>query len=569
MPGLRRPARELAPAGPLGLLDRAFSLAREAGMEALVPSWIGGGLFASSLLGAYYVERVEGITTLRPLLALGVVLAWCLRVYLLGRAARRVTRGLWDAEPPADAGRAVDVTRSALVVGMGLWCWAWLLVAGGLAGALGVVLVLPFFALRGAVAPSWIARSACTSQGGWRVLLGALHDQSGQRVSGVLTESMFLLGALGLTFNLFMTTGAVVLLLRSFAGLEIAAVESFLSPSNTFVLLAVAASGLVLLEPVRAAHSAAAYVGARVRADGLDLRASLEEAIAHAHGAPGEKRPETLAVRAAAVAAAAIVLSSAIALAQDVPPPPDFNLPPQEELQLEVPPVPEVFAQPSAPGPLPILEIEPRDASIQDDVGRILARSEFREFEDDRGEGLRDLIERVLTWLFQNRDAPSIDAPTFPRIGLPGPWVFIALGAALLLAVAAYLLIARRRAEGEAAERHVLAASSADLRDRAPTSFLEEAAALAHSGELRGALRSLYLATLVSLDRRRWIAFDPHLTNWQYSRQIPRGMIRDRFGSFTRLFDHKWYGEEPTTLSDYEHCRELALEIVDQEGPAA
>lgn len=568
MPGLRRPARELAPVGPLGLLDRAFSLAREAGVEVLVPSWVGGGVFVSSLLFAYYVERVEGITTLRPLLALGVVLAWCVRVFLLGRAARRVTRGLWDAEPPAVAGRAVDVMRSALVLGMGLWCWSWFLVAGGLAGPLGVVLVLPLFALRGAVAPSWIARSACTSQGGWRVFFGATRDQSGQRVSGVLTESMFLIGALGLTFNLFMTSGAVVLLLRSFAGLEIAAVESFLSPGNTFVLLAVAACGLVLLEPVRAAHSAAAYVGARVRAEGLDLRASLEEAIAHARGAPGEKRPDSLAVRAAAVVAAAIVLSSIVAFAQDVPPPPDFTVP-EEAVPFEVPTAPEVVEQPNAPGPLPVLEIEPRDASVQDDVGRILARSEFREFEDDRGEGLRDLFERLMTWLFQNRDAPApIDAPTFPRIGLPGPWVFIALGLLLLLAVAAYLVIARRRADGDEAERYVLAASSADLRDRAPSSFLEEAAALAEAGELRGALRSLYLATLVSLDRRRWIAFDPHLTNWQYSRQIPRGAVRDLFGGFTRLFDHKWYGEEPTTRSDYERCRELAMQIVDRGRPA-
>ena len=97
----------------------------------------------------------------------------------------------------------------------------------------------------------------------------------------------------------------------------------------------------------------------------------------------------------------------------------------------------------------------------------------------------------------------------------------------------------------------------------------DDAAALAEAGELRRALRSLYLATLVSLDRRRWIAFDPHLTNWQYSRQIPGGAIRDLFRTFTRLFDHKWYGEEPTTLSDYERCRELATQIVDHGRPAA
>ena len=66
----------------------------------------------------------------------------------------------------------------------------------------------------------------------------------------------------------------------------------------------------------------------------------------------------------------------------------------------------------------------------------------------------------------------------------------------------------------------------------------------------------------VSLDRRRLIAFDPHLTNWQYLRQMPRGDLRTAFHEFTRLFDHKWYGHEPTTEDDYARCRELATDIV-------
>jgi hypothetical protein len=517
----------------LARLDDAMIRARA--MDVALPAWTGGGLVAAVVLITYYVERVEGIHSLRLPLAFLFALAWWGRAMLLGRASRAVARKLWDAPPPEDAGRAVDVLRTSMVLGLGLWTWSWLLVLGSLGGPIGVAVVLPLFILRGAVAPSWIARSACEADAGFRGLWRAVKDNDTRRAYGVATELLVLLGTVGLTINLYATTAVVMLFLRSFGGLEVASLEAFLSLSNTFVLLAIVCAAVVLVEPLRAALSAFAYVDARVRAEGLDLRASIQEAIDHSNSRRGVAR----AAAVIAVILAGSLGASAIARAQ--------------------------YSTPGDPGPTPIVEPSAEDRAVEADVDEILARPEFREFEEQRGLGLRHLIERLFEWLLrQDAEAPQVDAPNLGAIVLPGAWFFILIAIGLLLAVAVYLIATMKR-DGKVKGAANAAVVPIDPRERPPSSFLDEAARLAEAGDLREALRALYLATLVSLDRRRMIAFDPHLTNWQYMRQLPRGTTRDSFGQFTRVFDHKWYGEESTTHADYERCRGLAREIVGAE----
>jgi len=550
--------RELGRVGPVGALDRAIAQVREGGFERGGSALLGGGALAAMLLGIYYVERIEGVHGVRPLLALGLVLAWWVRAWLVGRSSRAYVRATWDAPLPEDAGRPVDVLRTALVVGLGLWLWSWLLVAGSLLGPFGVLVFVPFFALRGAVAPSWIARAACERQGGFRAFFAAFGDSGSRRATGVAVEGLVLAGAVGLFTNLFMVTGVLVLLLRSFLGFEVATVETFLSAGNTFVVLCVAAVALVLLEPLRAALSASAWVDARVRAEGLDLRAAIDAARAHVSRG---RRERAAAAAAAAVALLASLLPSGVAWAQDdFPPPPEMS-------ELPAPARPDAPVAGAAEPPAPItVSLEDRDVAVREDVDAILAQDEFREFEDHRGEGVADLLERVFEWLFRDRDV-DVQPPRpsgLPDLPLPGPTFFIVVAVALLLVVLAYLFATRRRGDEAAAEAERAAVTREDIRERPPASFLDEAAALAAAGELRAALRALYLATLVSLDRRRLIAFDPHLTNWQYLRQMPRGELRTAFREFTRLFDHKWYGHEPTTADDYARCRTLATEIVER-----
>ncbi len=531
-------ARDLRPLGPLSTMESAIALARDTYAETAGMAWGGGAIFAAALIAIYYVERVEGIGTLRLPLALGLVLAFFARSYLVAGAARRAALRLWDAKPSEGAGRPLDVFRTSMVVGAGLWIWGWLLVLGSLAGPLGVVLVLPLFAFRGAAAPSWLARASCERDAGFRAFFRAAADNAGRRVSGVFIEAMVLAGTLAVATNLYALTAIVLILVRSFGGIELASFETFLSPSNTFVLLCVLAVAFVVMEPLRAALSAVHYVDARVRSEGLDLRAAIEDAITHAKGKRAER---------AHTAHAAIVLLALAACAPSAANAQDSSQPDES----------------------PTYAPSEDDRETEQRIDSILAQPEFREFEDHRGDGLRHLIERMFAWLLRPRDLPRIQPPRLGKIPLPGAPFFLGLGALLLVLVGAYLWITRAKDRKNADGDDGSEGAQEDPRARAPASFLDEAARLADVGDLREALRALYLATLVALDRRALIAFDPHLTNWQYLRQMPRGSAREAFAQLTRLFDYKWYGREETTRQDYERCLGLARDIVHEPERAA
>jgi hypothetical protein len=578
-------ARDLRPVGPIDQLDRALLLVRRSGRGPLVRSLGAGSLVALVPLVIYWLERVEGVRGLRPAFALALVAAFALRALALAGAARTYALALWPAMPlPEGAGRAVDIVRTALVVAAGLWVWSWLLVAASLGGGLAVAVVLPFFSLRGAVAPTWLARAACTRDAGLRAFARAASDAGDRRVAGVGIELCVLLAVLGLTLNFAVALALLLLVLRSYLGLDVAFVDQFLSADNTFALLATFVAALVAVEPLRAALSAVGFVDARVRQEGLDLRALVDEAIdASRRDRRGAAAPTATASAATADAAslparaptvpgtsrsAALVLFLAVAggaglgptgmparaAAQDAPRGTAVAAPEREPPDAD------------APASFDPAGEAARDDEVRDEVARILARREFQEFSDSRAQRLEQVLARFFEWLFRRR-APEPRALRPAGVSLPSipPVLFAVAGLALLVAVVAFLAVTNaRRRRGDGASASASAGVDAqDLRERPPEQFLDDAARLAHSGRYRDALRALYLATLVALDRRRIITFDPHLTNWQYLRQMARGEARAAFAEFTRAFDHKWYGVEPTTEEDYLRCRALATRIVE------
>ena len=547
--------RDLRPVGPIDMLDRALLLARRGTPMRTARAFLAGAVPAAVVAGIYYLERVEGVRGLRPLFGLALVVAWCVRALILSGVARENARALWEGMPlAANVGRPIDVVRTALVTALGLWVWSWLLVLASLVGAGGIALVLPLFALRAAIAPSWLARAGCTTDAGVRAFIAAASDNSDSRVSGVLIELCVLVGALGLTMNLYALLGFAALIGRSLFGLELALVDAFLSPDNAFVMLGVFLAALVLFEPLRAAIAATLFVDARVRQEGLDLRAAVEEAIA-ATSRPGTPvaapAHHGTATRAAVVLAALLFLGVGSAHAQEPlsSPPTEFDAtPPPSGADV----LTTTFSEDAADG-----EARARAEAV-------LARPEFREFSDARGKAIQDFLSRLIEWLLRPREQPQTPHVPVLSVPLPGGWFFMLLGGLLIVVVIAYLLFTRLK-KGPAAQASAVAAiTSTDLRERPPEEFLDDASVLAQKGRLREALRALYLATLVALDRRRLITFEPHRTNWQYLRQMPRSEARTLFADFTRIFDHKWYGAEPTTQEDYEACRALATRIVAQ-----
>lgn len=521
----------LSQAGPIDRIDRAFTLVRHAGLAFSARAFFAGAIPALVLLAYYYLDRVEGIAILRGPIAFALIIAFMIRSWILANVARTFVRTL-SAHAPIDddGGRFLDVARTAGWACLGLWCWSWgiLLSAGG--GVLGIAFFIPFMAFRGLIAPSWIARAGALHDGGFGAMREAIGDTAYQRVTSFTVESLLILAILGVSFNLYGIFAFVVTIGRSFLGLELALVDLFLSYRNTFVMLSVPLFAACLMEPLRAALSAQVYVEARVRADGLDLRAALEDAT----------RPKSHGAIAGVLALLlAISLATPAARAQDVPP----------EANVEA-----VQAQSN---------VSDEDVVARRRAHEILSRDIFRDVEARRHDGLTDLIERMLSWLFDH-ELPEVDGPSVPapQLPLPGPIFFVVVGVLFAVAVALFLYLSRTKNEDATALSVVKVEVIPDPRERSPDAWIGDASALAAQGRFREALRALYLATLVSLDRSAWIRFEPSLTNWQYLRQMRAGSVRNDFRAFTSTFDVKVYGGETVGAADYAACRELAERIV-------
>ena len=149
------------------------------GAAPLLRALSGGAPLALLVIALYYFERVEGVRSLRPLFAVLLVLGYAWRVLQLSAAARTYALAIRPSLPvPVQAPRAIDVCSTAGVAGVGLWVWLWPLSLLALLSPWAVAAGLPLLAVRGAIAPSWLARSRCARERGLAAFGQALDDTS-------------------------------------------------------------------------------------------------------------------------------------------------------------------------------------------------------------------------------------------------------------------------------------------------------------------------------------------------------------------------------------------------------
>lgn len=521
---------------PLELLDGAWLAVRRAGSAPLLRALAAGAPLALLVIALYYFERVEGIASLRVPFALLLVLGYGWRALQLSAAARTYALAIRPSLPLAEQeSRPVDVCCTAGVAGIGLWVWLWLLALFALASPWAVAGALPLLALRGAVAPSWLARSRCARERGLAAFGRAFDDTSGLRGAFLIVELLALFGSIGLFANLYALVSFSLMLADSLLGFDVAFMSTFLSPDNTFVLLLVAAATLLLFEPLRAAISAQAFVTARTRRDGADLHAAVDRVIA-AGRTP--RRAPAAAPPSAGAAALLLLMGGAL----------------------------------GSPARADDRQESAADAFTRQQVEQILSGAEFREFAERESDPLSDWLERLFRSLDDVGGTESNRAePTPERKGTISPFAIMAIALVALCLLAVYVASQRTLARPMHASE---AAGAAELpRARAPSSLLDEAAMLAARGDPSAALRALYLACLIALDRGRLIEFDAHKTNGQYLRAMAAGPLRDGFAGFTRVFDRTFYGHADASPADYAACRALAEQILgsverDRRGPA-
>jgi len=542
----------------LDWLDRAFALARRGGGALGWRAWLAGAPLVFLVVFSFYLERVEGVHSFRGVLALGLGLAWWWRTHMLGRACRLALADLAEElPPPPDAYGTLGLSGVA-----GVTLAFALLPAAALArgGAFGVIIGASFAVPVGLLAPSWLALAGVDRQGGIQAFLTAFRDASTLRGSALLVQGFLLAGTLLLFANLLAVAGMLLAAVQGLLGVEVAALESFMSFDNDFAMLVMGAIALWIAEPLRVALATVALLHARSRRDGADLRRMLSGLSSTA---PVGGRANA---RADQGRAALVLLFLTFAL---------------QSARAQVPEVvPDSAEAPAAetyfPPELPTLA--PQDQAIEDEVATILSGSEFSEGSDstgdsnEAGEGpswLKRLLDAIARWLEDREESEATSADRAPPMPLPPAWVFVALAVALLVAVAAFLIISRRREEQALPSAPDGLGGGLDPRERAPQEHLDEAAQLAARGLHREAFRSLYLATLVALDRRGEIDFDPARTNWHYLRQMGASARAIGFRTFTQLFDRKWYGEEHTTREEYERGRTLATSLAAPRTDAA
>jgi hypothetical protein len=170
-----------------------------------------------------------------------------------------------------------------------------------------------------------------------------------------------------------------------------------------------------------------------------------------------------------------------------------------------------------------------------------------------------------------------------PDLGVP-PGAFKVLAVALLAVALLLLLVAlvrrlgeRGRSSGKAASAITAGALDAQVEGQeealafAPQDWRARALRLAEQGELRGAVRALYLALLVALHGQGLLRYEQARTNWEYERELAERLrarpgaepARAAFEGLTAIFDRVWYGERPATREEFERCLAWADRVLE------
>jgi len=116
------------------------------------------------------------------------------------------------------------------------------------------------------------------------------------------------------------------------------------------------------------------------------------------------------------------------------------------------------------------------------------------------------------------------------------------VGVVLLLVVVIYLAINVRRG----IVRDARIATKGD--DYVPTAseVFDQASVLAHNGDYRAAVRSLYLSALLWLDEQDLLRYDRALTNREHLERAQRNPdLLLRLKPVIETFDQVWYGHAP------------------------
>ena len=222
----------------------------------------------------------------------------------------------------------------------------------------------------------------------------------------------------------------------------------------------------------------------------------------------------------------------------------------------------------------------------RDDAQKILARPEFQvvekkkdtedpkvdepEAESGFWKWVQKLLKRFFEWLLERDDAPTVRAPSFGGEMAGANVVMIVIVVALVGLLVFLLLQFRRKSEEIDAEGETSGIAESPLStdpmsalSKRPETWAGLADELAAKGEYREAIRHLYLALLSHLHRGGVIDYDPTKSNWDYLFGFKGpGDSKHAFRDLTRRFDFAWYGNLDVTDSAYAAFRTIVQPLL-------
>jgi len=601
-------ALELRPRTTVALFDAAIRVcATSTGVWALtLPA--GAALTAALFNAAEAVQHHQDL----KLPVLLWTLAWCFRALSQGAATWYVEQQvLAPHEPSARAAYLAALKRAPSLI----------ITAAFTAGLNAVLLVFTLgigFLFVGAHTVAY----AATMRGQGSAL--GVYGTSARLLGPARQTAAFvrLAGFTQLLVALNLATGvsAALGLGQSLLGLDLTFAARFTSMDNGVWLATLAVVTFSLFEPLRAATAALLLIDGRVRQEGLDLLASVEQL-------PARRKPKAAAA-APIVAALALLLPS---LVQAEP----------TELRGRV----ERLAKRcrTRVDRQRLQDIDQLDERDRGALERFVARVERRAYDgedcegasDDLREGLQQLGEArraagasdsaaartaakailarpefqtipeqaaepekpkedeapgwfqkawedfwnaVFKWLRQSEPREREQPADLPDLAGPGIGVDFVIVLAVIVVVAVLVFILLRWREkksaaaggelvGDGVTQTPLTADPMSALARPPESWAGLADELAARGEFREAIRHLYLALLSRLHREGAIDYDPARSNWDYLQGF-KGPLEflGRFRDLTRRFDFAWYGNLEVNPAAYATFRDTAQPML---APAA
>lgn len=609
------PAIELKPRGPLALFDAAVRLvARSSGLWALTLP--GGALVTWAVLA--WVDAISRAQALM-LPTLLLALAWIARGVFMAAACAYLDQQLLSPTPSTTWGALRAALRrlpSVVITAVYLPVFTAL--------TLTFTLGIGFFFVSSHLA-GWAA--VMKGVGHPLSLYGTCARLLGPaRGSTVVIRILF--GVIVLvTLNLHIAANALIYVARKLVGIDLTYAQRFASLDNAAWVAVVLALAFTAFEPLRAAVATLLLIDGRVRQEGLDLLASVEQL---------PRRSASAKTRSAGLAALLAVMLfggvAAEARAQTAEPPQalverlnrvaqdceyeshvlDHELggaealaaPERRALRRLVEDV-ELFSNTwedcdavvaRLDAALPLLsQTVQKSRAAPDAEGAsaraqaILSRPEFappppavapqEKPAEEEESWWSQALDRFFKWLKDLLESDRERTATPPSSLGAGLGAANAVAMVLLFAVIAVigvLLFLAFRGKGNApssveVERTAAAAAAAasdNALARPPEGWAALADELAARGNFREAVRSLYLALLARLHGVGAIDYDPTLSNQDYCRRFRgKGEWVPAFRELTSRFDFAWYGKAEVGEQGYLAFRQLTEPMLRAEQP--